>query len=187
MGDKIHLGLSLQLSCIVIGGDSPIKIAWLKDGHVLTSFANLHYEFASEEAGRSRRHGWDECAHDKNESALLGPPASAADLALLDERGRVGEPDPKVVINHLGDRYSELRLTTLCPRHSGNYTCIAENNFGVGSTSVFVAVKGKWSPHPHSAFRDDGVSAVPLTQRVRFKRLAEEECTDKHLNKLKTF
>ena len=51
--------------------------------------------------------------------------------------------DPRVMVNQLGDRYSELRFTTLCPQHSGNYTCIAQNKVGETAYSDTLLVKGE--------------------------------------------
>ena len=53
--------------------------------------------------------------------------------------------DPRIIVNQLGDRYSELHFSLLCPHHTGNYTCMAHNNVGMRSYSEVLNVKGKFN------------------------------------------
>ncbi|KAB7494488.1 Hemicentin-1 [Armadillidium nasatum] len=75
MGKKVEMGLTFQISCIVIGGDSPIHVSWFKDGQLIRPAVGVSipsYDSASESDGRHKRHTrkFDECLEDEVENLL---------------------------------------------------------------------------------------------------------------------
>ncbi|XP_068224083.1 cell adhesion molecule Dscam1 isoform X5 [Palaemon carinicauda] len=152
------IGRELLVYCIVLAGDSPIDLIWYKDGQPivparLDSYAQTLW--SGQVDRRERRH--------PSEELCSPPPPSPLEAGVVSDEGNASSSgdfgdgdeeesgvDPRIVVSQLGDRYSELRFTALCPFHSGNYTCVATNMVGTAahSDSLSVRVPPRWIVEP---------------------------------------
>ncbi|XP_042237768.1 Down syndrome cell adhesion molecule-like protein Dscam2 isoform X8 [Homarus americanus] len=147
------VGSEYLVHCIVVAGDSPINLTWYKDGQPVIPArmdSSPHDLWQAPGDRRERRHPIeDSCGplsvNDNVTSELDGPGDEATDV--VSEKEGV---DPRVVVNQLGDRYSELKFTALCPHHSGNYKCVAANLVGSAefSDTLIVRVPPRWIVEP---------------------------------------
>ena len=143
------VGREFLVHCIVIAGDFPIDLIWYKDGQPIVparldsspqSLGNSHVD------RHERSHSPEELCRSPlpMEAGILSNGAddtASGAFEVANEKNRV---DPRIVVNQLGDRYSELRFTALCPFHSGNYTCVATNMVGSAAYSDTLYVRGKF-------------------------------------------
>ena len=60
-------------------------------------------------------------------------------------QGEIVSSEPSLTTNALGTRASMLAITNVGYRHSGTYTCTANNKAGSASQSVDLKVNGKFS------------------------------------------
>lgn len=118
-----------MIPCIIMAGDSPIDLVWYKDGvPVVPSRMDSDRHAMGRVPLEGHREGcpeWDMRVSGRSDRTA----------------GVVGRPDgvdPRITINKLGDRYSQLRFSALCPHHSGNYSCVATNNYGSDSVPLIV-------------------------------------------------
>ncbi|XP_069177268.1 cell adhesion molecule Dscam1 [Procambarus clarkii] len=146
------VGSEFLVQCIVVAGDSPIDLIWYKDSQPIIPArmdSSPHDLWHTPGDRRERRHPIeDTCgpfSMTDNVTSELDGPGEAMNVG----SGQDGV-DPRVVVNQLGDRYSELRFTALCPHHSGNYTCVAVNMVGSAtySDALIVRVPPRWIVEP---------------------------------------
>ncbi|XP_076062140.1 Down syndrome cell adhesion molecule 1 isoform X8 [Oratosquilla oratoria] len=116
--DPPEEGATVKLQCVVFGGDSPISIAWYRNGQVLTKMNFPGMSPAQESF-------W--CGEEEEEKRRS-----------------------LVIVEYLGDRYSELTFSSLCRGHAGTYTCQATNAGGVDrhSTVLSIHVPPRWIIEP---------------------------------------
>ena len=134
VGKKPQMGLGFELACIVLGGDSPITLEWKRNKNSFSpsSDSTLYYEIDSSDR-TTRSHDFELCFEN-----LTDPNARRGDTIVYEE-----VTDQKISVKNFGDRYSVLRFSTLCPRHSGSYSCEARNAYGTTSMSTKVQVMGE--------------------------------------------
>lgn len=127
------VGTEYMIPCMVMAGDSPIDLVWYKDGRPVVP---SRMDSDRHAMGRVPGEGHDEgCPEwDMRVSGGVGGGVVAAGVVV----GGLDGTDPRITINKLGDRYSQLRFSALCPHHSGNYSCVATNNYGSDSVPLIV-------------------------------------------------
>ncbi|KAK4311637.1 hypothetical protein Pmani_016876 [Petrolisthes manimaculis] len=125
------VGSEYMIPCMVMAGDSPINLVWYKDGRPVVP---ARMDSDRHAMGRVPGEGHDGGCPEWD---MHGGVSSLNDQAT----GVLGQQDgidTHITINKLGDRYSQLRFNTLCPHHSGNYSCVATNNYGSDSLPLIV-------------------------------------------------
>lgn len=135
------VGSDSLIQCVVVAGDSPIDLTWYKDGRPITParMDSSHHDL------------WQVPSEHQEREELCGPlPESGSMASSPGDRGsnamnyevQKDDVDPLVSVNKLGDRFSLLKFTPLCPRHSGNYTCVAANVAGSTMYTDALIVRG---------------------------------------------
>lgn len=142
-----------MIPCMVMAGDSPIDLVWYKDGRpVVPSRMDSDHHAMGRVPGEGHDKGcpeWDMRVSGLGDGSdgVLGPLVGV---------------DPLITINKLGDRYSQLRFSALCPHHSGNYSCVATNNHGSDSVPLIVQGNGWTSIYSNNGLTDTCVTMVIL-------------------------
>lgn len=136
------VGSEFFVHCIVVAGDSPIDLIWYKDGQPVIPArmdSSPHDLWHASGDRRECRHPIEDSCGPFSISNNVTSELGGETMNVLSGKDGV---DPRVVVNQLGDRYSELRFTELCPHHSGNYTCVAANLVGSATYSDALVVRG---------------------------------------------
>lgn len=121
-------GSESLIQCMVVAGDSPINLTWYKDGRPLTpKMASTPHDLF--QVSRVDQELENLCGPLPESSSVASSPGGHGSSALK-YKGLKDGVDPLMSVSQLGDRYSLLKFSHLCPRHSGNYTCVAANLAG---------------------------------------------------------
>lgn len=135
------VGSESLIQCIVVAGDSPIDLTWYKDGRPITPARMAFTPHDLFQVPREHQELEDPCGPLPESSSVASSPGDHGSSALK-YKGQKDGVDPLMSVSQLGDRYSLLKFTPLCPRHSGNYTCVAANLAGSTMYTDALIVRG---------------------------------------------
>ncbi|XP_063871341.1 cell adhesion molecule Dscam1-like [Scylla paramamosain] len=143
------VGSNSLIQCIAVAGDSPIDLTWHKDGRPITPARIDSSQPDLLAFPREHQEHEDLCGPLPESGSVASRPGDHGGSAMNYEV-QTDSVDPLVSVQKLGDRFSLLSFTSLCPRHSGNYTCVATNSAGstMYTDALIVRVPPRWIVEP---------------------------------------
>ncbi|XP_050693558.1 cell adhesion molecule Dscam2-like isoform X6 [Eriocheir sinensis] len=143
------VGSDFLIQCSILAGDSPIDLTWYLDGRPFTSARMASTPHDLFQIPREHHEPEGPCGPLPESSSVASSPGGHGSSA-LEYKGLKDGVDPLISVTQLGDRFSVLKFSPLCPRHSGNYTCVAANLAGstMYTDALIVRVPPRWIVEP---------------------------------------
>lgn len=135
------VGSDFLIQCSIYAGDSPIDLTWYKDGRPFTSARMASTPHDLFQIPREHHEPEGPCGPLPESSSVASGPGGHGSSA-LEFKGLKDGVDPLISVTQLGDRFSVLKFSPLCPHHSGNYTCVAANLAGSTMYTDALIVRG---------------------------------------------
>lgn len=156
-----QVGMKVVLTCSALEGQQPISFVWLKDNQLIgadhsggggapvNSLAELHQQQLADKLALAGSNAFAGAERKRSEYVLvLEEPASRLAVKLSASTTPASEPLPLPILSdsnirvRQSDDYSILSIEKLELKHSGRYTCSAQNEAARSSHSSLLVING---------------------------------------------